>query len=204
MLSVECPRYVFSDRSEAGPYTPQIVLDFFADLQPLRQPEIDWLVAQDVPGRALGNADQHGDVLKLAYGSTTNDAWFGQQPDGQPHIAILIYAWPDDPIDIAVWQPRTGGIGSYFGRAAAFGEAQIENPATYSFGGGLTVHKTPLEWLIAERKGICIIRPERVAARLSKVPKLIAADVAHGRQIEKLIQPRMPQVCVLASRRDVA
>lgn len=45
-------------------------------------------------------------------------------------------------IDLAAWSPRTRQIGTWYGRAFALGEDQIDNPATY-FGGALFAFTPP-------------------------------------------------------------
>ncbi len=144
------------------------------------------------------------DALKRVSGQIGPDGWFDPDPDGAGHVAILVCTFPADPVDVAVWQPRSTRLGSYMGRAFALGEDQIENPATYFADGGLAVHRTPLDWLRAGRQGICIIRHARAHIRLRHVPKLIAADVAHGRELRRLLTPKLPEIFVHARERRAA
>jgi hypothetical protein len=177
-------------------------LPTFIALPVISQPMISHLIAQGVPPVA-GIAGQT-DVLKRVAGKIGTDGWFDADPDGSGHVAILVCAFPDDPVDIAVWQPRTARLGSYFGRAFALGQDQIDSAATYFAEGGLLVHRSPLDWLRAGRKGIVIMRPEWAAERLRNVPRLIAADVGHGRELRRLLTPKIPEIFVPVREREAA
>ena len=177
-------------------------LAIFDALPPINQPLIAYLIDQGVPPVA-GIAGQ-SDALKRVSGQIGPDGWFDPDDDGSGHVAILVCAFPADPVDVAVWQPRSPRLGSYFGWAFALGEDQIDNLATYAFDDGLTVHRTPLDWLRAGRRGIVIMRPEQTPIRLRHVPKLIAADLGHGRQLSKLITPRLPEIYVRTRERQAA
>jgi hypothetical protein len=56
-------------------------------------------------------------------------------------------------------------------------------------GDALRVHRTPLEWLRANRDGIVIVRRELTYAYLRNVRRLSFADPAHARQVERWLEP---------------
>jgi hypothetical protein len=70
----------------------------------------------------------------------------------------------------------------------------IFNPATYFAGGALYVHETPLQWLLAEREGIVILRPDLARAYIANCQRLAFADAAHARRVERWLQPPKPTV----------
>jgi len=99
--------------------------------------------------------------------------------------------------DLIAWQPRTGQLASWRGVAFALGESAIWNPASWFMGGGLKVHRTPLEWLKDDRRGICIVRRELTYAMLKHVPRLVFADAAHARQVKRWLQPPQPRAEIM-------
>ena len=99
--------------------------------------------------------------------------------------------------DLIAWQPRTGQLATWRGVAFALGEAAIWNPASWFMGGGLKVHRTPLEWLKDDRGGICIVRRELTYAMLKHVPRLVFADAPHARQVKRWLQPPLPRTEIM-------
>lgn len=100
-------------------------------------------------------------------------------------------------IDIAAWQPRTGRIATWLNAGFAIGQEQIFNPATYFDDGALYVHETPLQWLLAERNGIVIVRPDLAHAYLANCRRLACSVVAHARRLKCWLQPPKPTAEIL-------
>jgi hypothetical protein len=99
-------------------------------------------------------------------------------------------------IDLAAWSPRTGEIGCWYGRGFALGQDQINNPATYFDGNALRIHATPLDWLKADRDGICIIQPKLAYAMLRSVSCVSFADFDTAKKFETWIKPPGPRVAM--------
>jgi len=98
-------------------------------------------------------------------------------------------------IDLIAWQPRTGKLASWRGQAFCLGDLDsVFNPATYFAGDTLHVYETPLQWLLAERVGIVIVRPDLAHAYLANCQRLVCSDAGHARQVERWIQPPKPTV----------
>ena len=98
-------------------------------------------------------------------------------------------------IDLIAWQPKTGKLASWCGQAFCLGDFDdISNPATYFAGDALRIHKTPLEWLLADRDGIVIVRPDLASAYLANCPRICCSNENHARQVEKYLQPAKPSV----------
>ena len=64
-------------------------------------------------------------------------------------------------------------------------------------GGSLKVHQTALDWLRADRTGICIVRPEFSYAMLRHVSRLVVDDADYGRQIRRWLEPPKLSVEIL-------
>ena len=95
------------------------------------------------------------------------------------------------PIDICAWQPKTGEIATYFGRAVFLGdEDDIFNPATWFDGGDLLIHASPLEWLKADREGVVILNEKRAGPSLTQCRSAFCADPALAARVRKIIRPK--------------
>jgi hypothetical protein len=101
-------------------------------------------------------------------------------------------------IDLIAWQPRTGALASWRGQAFCLGDLDdIFNPATYFAGDALRVHATPVDWLLADREGIVIVRPDLAPAYLSDCQRIRCSNATYARQLKKWIQPRQHSVEIL-------
>ncbi len=100
--------------------------------------------------------------------------------------------------DFVAWQHRTGNHASWYGNAFCLGDQDdIFNPATYFAGDALRLHETPLDWLLAERDGIVIVRPDLVPAYLADRQRVQCSNAAYARKVEKWLQPPKPRVEIL-------
>jgi hypothetical protein len=109
--------------------------------------------------------------------------------------------------DLIAWSARTGKIASWHGNAFCLGGvAEIWNPAHYLFNDALPVHRSPLQWLQAERTGIVIIEPRDAYGYLRSCPRVRVSDHVFGRQLERWIQPPKPtcQIMVEMPERQAA
>jgi len=117
---------------------------------------------------------------------------FDLDPNG---VRALTFRCHDcsEVVDIAAWQPQTGELGSWRGVAFCLGDLDdIFNPATYFADSALPVHETPLQWLLAERQGIVIVRPDLAHVYLANRQRLACSDADHARQVERWLQPPKP------------
>ena len=102
-------------------------------------------------------------------------------------------------VDLIAWQPRTDKLASWRGHAFCLGDVEdIFNPATYFAGDALGVHETPLQWLLAEREGIVILRPNLGHAYL-KGRRVLCDDPHHAARIERWCQPPRANLEILIS-----
>jgi hypothetical protein len=76
-----------------------------------------------------------------------------------------------------------------FGRAGLVGVSAALNPATYSMGGFLRLHRTPLIWLKAGCDGAAVVDEGLAGQQLLQAPGRIgAASWEHGRAVTALMR----------------
>jgi len=81
---------------------------------------------------------------------------------------------------------QTGALASWRGQAFCLGDLDdVFNPATYFAGDALRIHPTPLDWLLADRDGIVIVRPDLAHAYLANCPRLVCSNAAYARQVAR-------------------
>jgi hypothetical protein len=98
-------------------------------------------------------------------------------------------------IDLIAWSPISGELASWRGIAFCLGDLdQIFNPATYFMGGVLRLHRSPLEWLRANRDGILIVQPQLAYACLRNACRL---SFSYAQQAERWLEPPKPSVELL-------
>jgi hypothetical protein len=99
-------------------------------------------------------------------------------------------------IDLIAWQYRSEKLAAWCGQAFCLGDVDdIFNTATYFGGGALRVHATPLDWLLADRDGIVIVRPDLAPAY--NCQRIRCSNAAHAREVEQWLQPHKPSVEIL-------
>ena len=94
--------------------------------------------------------------------------------------------------DSVAWQPRTGALACWRGVSFAINEDAINNPATYFAGGMLKVHRTPLEWLKADREGIVIVQSQFAYAYLRDA-RLVFDDPLHAERVKRWCRAPKPK-----------
>jgi hypothetical protein len=151
--------------------------------------ELLWLLDQGIDENALwpiSGAKVHFDAGR-----------FELNDDGQ---RALIFRAEDrgEIVDLIAWQPHTGIVASWRGQAFCLGDIDdIFNPATYFAGDALRVNPTPLDWLLAVREGIVIVRPELAPAYLPHCQRIRCSNEAHARRVQKWILPQQPSAEIL-------
>jgi hypothetical protein len=96
-------------------------------------------------------------------------------------------------------------MATWRGRAFCLGDTDdIFNPATDFASDALRVHATPLDWLLAEREGIVIARPDWASAYLANCQRIRCSSKAHAQQVESWVKPRKPAVEILVEVKERA
>jgi hypothetical protein len=149
-----------------------------------------WLLNQGVSAAALLEPSPVGATRVRFLDGNTFDVAGTEAGTGALTFRINV----GEDIDIIAWSPRTGEIGAWYGRGFCLGQDQIDNPATYFDGDALRIHRTPLDWLKADREGVCIVQPDRTYAMLRHVPRVSFADFDTAKKFEAWIKAPAPRV----------
>jgi hypothetical protein len=177
---------------------------------PLTRQELERLAPQSLSAlhRSWGSPDKFNDaqIWWLLNQRVTPDAMLNPWPIGVATVCFDGNIFDHDPegvpaltfratdrgevIDLIAWQPRTGQIASLCRTAFCLGDIDdVFNPATYFAGDCLRVHRTPLDWLKADRDGICIVKPALTYAYLRDAPRLSFTDVELAKAVRAWMQP---------------
>jgi hypothetical protein len=112
--------------------------------------------------------------------------------NGKPVITFRA-EYRGEVTDLVAWDPVTGLLASWRGQAFCLGDVDnVLNTATYFDGCALWVHETPLEWLLAERRGVVILRPELCSAYLAHAPRLAVPTFDFALKVKRWLQPPEP------------
>jgi hypothetical protein len=100
--------------------------------------------------------------------------------------------------DVVAWAPQLGKLTTWLNRAWALGEETIYSPRL-SPQGELPVWRSPVNWLRAQRKGICLVRPKAAVHYLHDAVPLLAEDEAHGEELLQLLTRPAPRILIPSS-----
>ncbi len=124
-------------------------------------------------------------------------------PGNTPAFVIVAYGECEtDFLDFVAWPlsaPET--VLSMFGRVGLLGGWNAVNAATYSLGGHLQVHRTPLAWLQAGCRGSAIVEARLAARQLFDLPgPCCGQDLKHSRQLLALAESQLDRRKFLTPR----
>jgi hypothetical protein len=159
--------------------------------------EIGWLFDQGVSDTAMLESAPIRAANVEFYPSSRN---FDFVKEGE---RALIFT---EDHDLIAWQPKRNVLASWCAVAFALNENAIWNPASYFMGTALRVHCTPLDWLRAEREGICIAQPRLTYAFLRHARTLAIADPIYAQQVKRWLRPPKSEVKIFieVQKEDVA
>jgi hypothetical protein len=100
--------------------------------------------------------------------------------------------------DVVAWSPFLNKLTTWLNRAWALGEEAVYRPRL-SPQGGLPVWRSPVGWLKARRKGLCLVRPKAAAHYLDDAGPLLAEDAAHGAELKQLLTRPAPRILIPSS-----
>ncbi len=149
--------------------------------------EILWLLQQGFSENALMKP-----TLILAANVTFLDNRAFDLKVGGERAFVFVVAENGHVLDHVAWDPKRGALASWRGAAFALGQDAIFNPASYFDDSALRVHRTPLEWLSAERDGIVIVQPQLTYAYLRDA-RLSFADRAFAQKVKRWREPSTPR-----------
>ncbi len=162
--------------------------------KPLAEDQMGWLLRSGVSVETIGDAMP----LRVACGVVARDGRFDDRVDGQNFIVF-----PEQE-DVVFWQPRSGELASWNGRAFALNEGAVTNPETYSFDCNLNVWPDPLMWLRAKRDGCVVLDWARAWSRLQDVPRVAVHESLLLSYRRHMKPPRGPETFVLTDSLAVA
>jgi hypothetical protein len=154
--------------------------------RPLWQSDLDQFAAMGIGGLDLANPDM---VLKagiiLEDGGDTFVFEHATDTDAGRDAFILPVNGSNGIIDLVAFDPEIGLRATWLGQAFAINEESIWEPNLD--GDPLPVWRDPIGWLKAKRQGIVLLRPEQAYSYLDHLFGVIAEDVQHGEELERLL-----------------
>jgi hypothetical protein len=154
--------------------------------RPIWQSDLDHFATLGISGLDLASPDM---VLKAGIilegdGSTFIFEHATDTDDGRDAF-ILPVGGATGISDLVAFDPESGLLVTWLGQAFAINEARIFDPNLD--GDPMPVWRDPIGWLKAKRQGIVLLRPEQAPSYLDHLPGVIAEDVQHGEELEKLL-----------------
>jgi hypothetical protein len=103
-------------------------------------------------------------------------------------------------IDLCAWPlHRPDKIATALRRADGLGMWRVANPVSYFAGQALRVYRTPESWLRSHCQGVVILNPASAPHWLAAAPgRLLAEDLAHGRELARMLHPYFDPRRILA------
>jgi hypothetical protein len=127
---------------------------------------------------------------------------------GGDTISIVVEIFADDDestVDLCGWPVnRPHAFATAIGKGSVMGAVNIANPTSWAFGEYLEVHKTPLEWLKADCRGVCILDYRVAPYDLSQaLGPILAQDERHAAELKWLLcKPPVDPKNILYPRND--
>jgi hypothetical protein len=184
---MERPEELYAPDSEGAPLSVSELCKIeYWKARPLWQSDLDHFAALGISGLHLANPDM---VLKAGIilegdGETFVFEYATDTDDGRDAF-ILPVDGTSGIIDLVAFDPEIGTLATWLGRAFAINESSIWEPNLD--GDPLPVWRDPIGWLMAKREGIVLLKPSQAYSYLDHLPGVIAEDVQHGEELEKLL-----------------
>ncbi|WP_234050733.1 MULTISPECIES: hypothetical protein [unclassified Xanthobacter] len=135
--------------------------------------------------------------IRVAKGSVADDGCFDDAPEGAPFLVF------EEAEDLVFWQPRTGALATWHGRAFALGEGAILDPLTYAFDCNLNLYANPLAWLQAGCDGCVVLDWSRAFDHLRHASRIAVSEDLLFLYRRHMKPARMPELSVLVTRKAV-
>ncbi len=174
----------------------------------LRQADLDHLRAAEVSVLALAGDLEGGGFCVMRdrivphvsahrFEFSRHDATAGE---GVPALIVLALDSNGDPTDLVAFRNGPAPfIGSWLGRIGMLGEDGLWRARD-----ALTVHATPLDWLRAERRGVCVVDPVWAAPKLRDAGTMEVGSQAERRRLADMLTVRLPDIRVRPTIRSAA
>ena len=141
-------------------------------------------------GFAMQVVEAHAGIVSVQSCSFDGAGFFDFDPQGEP---CLVFEAMDednastvDLVAFALADPTRFGTAD--GTLGVLGLTNVTNPATWSLGALLKVHRTPLSWLRDGCRGVVITDHQKAPAALSRaLGPMAAEDGAHAQDLIELL-----------------
>ncbi len=171
------------------------LLEEFFCCTPLRQGELDAFADRGVPPLALVQPDVlMRDVVVYDDAGRFEFKRWADGAEGVGAIIIMARSRIGDPMDLVAWTPGDNRLASWFGYAGLLGEDSVPLHET------VRVHRSPMSWLQASRRGVVLINPARAARALQDAGPLQAEDLEHAKALKPIVTAVSPTILVPAER----
>ena len=174
----------------------------------LRQSDLDNLIVAGVPVLGLAG-DVHGGGFcvmrdRVVPHRVARRFEFARHDAaaGEATAALIVLALDacGEPADLVAFHGGpTPFVGSWLGRVGMLGEDSLWRARDV-----LAVHATPLDWLRAERRGVCVVDPVRAAPALRDAGTMEVESQAERRRLADMLTLRLPDIRVRPTVRSAA
>jgi hypothetical protein len=175
-----------AEREQDAPLVSDLCRTEYWNARSLWQSDLDYFAALGISGLDLATPDM---VLKagiiLEDGGVTFVFEHHTDTDEGRDAFILPVEGPIGINDLIAFGPEIGLLATWLGRALAINEASIWAPNLDR--DPLPVWRDPIGWLKAKRQGIVLLKPEQAYSYLDHLPGVIAEDLQHGEELERLL-----------------
>lgn len=177
------------------------LLSYRMDMYERAEPSEDWLRYMSANSINIVEAYAHVNILAVTGAEFFEGRRFDFSSNGVQTAVIEVLG--DDAetvVDLCAWPvDRPQDFATALGRADGLGVWQVQNPATYIGGRPLLVHRTPLEWLQTECRGVVILNEHSAPRWLAPASGPIAGqDVVHARSIARMLAGYFDPESILA------
>ena len=134
--------------------------------------------------------------------------------DREGFMAFVMMVFDRDAvsvIDFIAWtRDKPGRVFRYFGYADTLAVDQLYNPATYFADGGLMLHRSPFDWLVAGCTGAVVLDTsefrERLCAARQEIPqcRIVGDCIGRARELRKALSPIPSHVNIFVPASTVA
>lgn len=177
----------------------EIKQEFFDYSTHLKQAQIDALTGRSgIPVMALARdpGELYGFPVASARVDRLEDGRFDfSEGEGTQAFVVLARDLFGDVADIVAMRGGPDGfVAPYIGSLAVLGAHNLGAPRL--LGAGLAIHRTPFDWLRADRQGVVVLDEARATVELQNFGPFLAADIPHALALRNLLTPRSPSILV--------
>ncbi|MCP8939399.1 hypothetical protein NK718_12815 [Alsobacter sp. SYSU M60028] len=172
--------------------TSHMIERTFATLPVVNQGVIRWLRKERVPASAIGDLPWLAES-RVEFLPGRRFEFAGAATEKPEKAIVFLVNDAFGAIDLAAWQPRSGRLATWLGRAFALGQDNVWAPRLDAFR-SLAVCRTPLSWLAGGREGIVILDETKAAEELALAGPLRAEDGPHVKELTDKLTRHPPPI----------